>query len=82
MKGVKILAEVFLNIRAECARHRMSISDLVQKAGIERKTYYNWEQRKDMPVSALLKFSEVLNVKTDVLLGLAEIKPKEENKNE
>lgn len=67
------MAEVFLNIRAECARHRMSISDLVEKAGIERKTYYNWEQREDMPVSALLKFSEVLGVKTDVLLGLTEI---------
>ncbi len=64
------MATVFDNIRAECARKHITISDLATKAGIERKTFYNWECKQDMPLSALSKFAEILNVTTDKLLGI------------
>lgn len=64
------MAEVFDNIRAECARRRMSLSEMTEIIGIERKTFYNWEGKGDLPVSVLSKIADVLNVSTDKLLGL------------
>lgn len=65
------MAEVFDNIRAECARQRMSLSEMTEIIGIERKTFYNWESKGDLPVSALNKIADVLNVSTDKLLELS-----------
>lgn len=65
------MAEVFDNIRAECARRRMSLSEMTEIIGIERKTFYNWESKGDLPVSALNKIADVLNVSTDKLLELS-----------
>lgn len=65
------MAEVFDNIRAECARRRMSLSEMTETIGIERKTFYNWESKGDLPVSVLSKIADVLNVPTDKLLGLS-----------
>ena len=65
------MAEVFDNIRAECARRRMSLSEMTEIIGIERKTFYNWESKGDLPVSALNKIADVLNVSTDKLLKLS-----------
>ncbi|MBQ1388580.1 MAG: helix-turn-helix transcriptional regulator [Clostridia bacterium] len=65
------MAEVFDNIRAECARRRMSLSEMTETIGIERKTFYNWENKGDLPVSVLSKIADVLNVSTDKLLGLS-----------
>jgi transcriptional regulator with XRE-family HTH domain len=65
------MAEVFDNIRAECARRRMSLSEMTEIIGVERKTFYNWESKGDLPVSVLSKIADVLNVPTDKLLGLS-----------
>lgn len=70
MKWGDSMAEVFNNIRAECARNHLSLTELTIKAGIERRTFYNWEIKGDMPVSALCNFAEILNVTTDKLLGI------------
>lgn len=61
---------VFRNIRAECARNALTIEELSNKLGIERKTFYNWEAKKDLPVSYLLKMASIFNVDIDVILGL------------
>lgn len=61
---------VFKNIRAECARNSISIEELSNKIGIERKTFYNWESKKDFPVSYLVKMSNIFHVAPDVLLGI------------
>lgn len=61
---------VFKNIRAECARNSVSIDELSKKLNIERKTFYNWESKKDFPVSYLLKMAEIFNVTTDAILGI------------
>lgn len=65
-----ILDSVFKNIRAECARNSISIEELSNKIGIERKTFYNWESKKDFPVSYLVKMSNIFHVAPDVLLGI------------
>jgi transcriptional regulator with XRE-family HTH domain len=65
------MTEVFNNIRAECARRRMSLSEMTEIIGVERKTFYNWESKGDLPVSILSKIADVLNVSTDKLLGLS-----------
>lgn len=61
---------VFRNIRAECARNSLTIEELSKKLGIERKTFYNWEEKKDLPVSYLLKMANIFCVTTDELLSL------------
>lgn len=61
---------VFRNIRAECARNALTIEELSNKLGIERKTFYNWEAKKDLPVSYLVKMSNIFHVSTDDLLSL------------
>lgn len=61
---------VFDNIRAECARKRWSIEEFSDRMGIERKTYYNWENKKDFPVSALVKMAVLFGTTTDRLLGI------------
>lgn len=62
--------EAFDNIRAECARKHMSLAELTAQLGIERKTFYNWEAKGDLPVSALNKIADILAVPTDTILGL------------
>ena len=48
----------------------MSIENLCDMLGVERKTFYNWEAKKDFPVSHLVKMSNVFHISTDQLLGL------------
>lgn len=64
------MQEVFNNIRAECARRRITIKELAEQTGIERRTYYAWEKKGDLPVSALNQIANTLGVTTDKLLGL------------
>lgn len=64
------MENVFRNIRAECARNAMSIEDLSNELCIERKTFYNWEAKKDFPVSYLVKMSQLFHVSVDTLLGI------------
>ena len=62
---------VFDTIRAEVARRHWSMAEFMEdKIGVDRCRYYYWEKAKDFPVSILIKMSEVLEIPTDVLLGL------------
>lgn len=61
---------VFRNIRAECARNSLTIEELSNKLGIERRTFYNWEEKKDLPTSYLVKMANIFRVSTDTILGL------------
>ena len=61
---------VFDNIRAECARNRITIEELAEQLGIERKTFYNWENKKDFPVSMPKKMADIFGITTDKLLGI------------
>lgn len=59
-----------MNIRAECARNGITIEELSRKLGIERKTFYNWESKKDFPTSYLVRMANIFRVTTDYLLGI------------
>ena len=65
---------VFRNIRAEIARNSLTIEKLCEAIGIERKTFYNWEDKKDLPASYLRKMAEIFNVSTDELLSIPRTK--------
>lgn len=71
-RGGDNLESVFRNIRAECARNSMSIEALCRNLGIERKTFYNWEAKKDFPTSYLVRMATIFCVTTDALLGIAQ----------
>lgn len=64
------MENVFDIIRAEVARRHWSMAKFFEKLGMDRERFYYWEKAKDFPVSALIKMSEVLEMPTDVLLGL------------
>lgn len=64
------MEQVFDNIRAECARRHWTKEEFANKLGIERKTFYNWEKKRDFPISELVKMAALFGVTTDKLLGL------------
>lgn len=57
------------NIEAERARVQLSQDMLVQRLGVERKTYYNWLSKGNIPVSVLIQLSDMFDCSTDYLLG-------------
>lgn len=61
---------VFRNIRAELARNSISLEEFSSMIGIERKTFYNWENKKDFPVSYLVKMADIFHITPDELLGI------------
>lgn len=58
---------VFNNINAELARNKMNKEQLVNCLGVCRKTYQNWENKNDMPLSAFIKCAVVFNLSLDEL---------------
>lgn len=64
--------DVFSNIRAELARNRLTIEDLAEALHIERKTFYNWEQKGDFPVRYVPAMASFLKCSSDCLLGIGD----------
>lgn len=57
------------SIEAERARHQLTKEELAKKLGISLKTYYNWvNEETDMPISFLVKMSNMFGTTTDYLL--------------
>lgn len=57
------------NIEAERARFNISQDVLAQKLGVERKTYYNWLTKGNIPVNVLILLSDMFDCSVDYLLG-------------
>ena len=57
------------NIEAERVRKSISQEELAKKLGVERKSYYNWLKRGNIPVSMLIQLSDLFDCSTDYLLG-------------
>lgn len=57
------------NIEAERARINISQEELAEKLNIERKTYYNWLTKGNIPVSSLLALADMFDCSIDYLLG-------------
>lgn len=60
----------FNNIRAEVARHNLTIEQLCTKLGIEKSTFYNWQKKQDLPASYAVEIASMFNVSTDYVLGV------------
>lgn len=68
------MPNIFENIRAECAEKNISLVLLTTQLGIERKTFYNWQEKGDLPLSAVSKIADILGIPMERLLQVAEEK--------
>ena len=67
------------NIEAERARLGLSKDGFAKSLGIATKTYYNWLNGVNpIPSDALVKMSGICKAGTDYLLGLTDIRRKDE----
>ena len=57
------------NIDAERARKGISNDSLAAKLGVTRKTLYNWMDKGNIPVSALIQMADLFGCSIDYLLG-------------
>lgn len=55
------------NINGEMKRHGMSQETLCKHLGVERKTFYEWKKKGDIPASKLLKCANLFNCTLDYL---------------
>lgn len=57
------------NIEAERARNGLTKTALTNLLKINRKTYYNWISKGQIPQKKLEEMAEIFNVSVDYLLG-------------
>ena len=57
------------NIEAERARKGFSNDSLAKELGVSRKTLFNWMDKGNIPVSALIKMADMFSCTVDYLLG-------------
>lgn len=60
---------LYPNIEAERARNGMTKESLSEALGVNRKTYYNWVTKGNIPKEKLEKMADLFNVSLDYLLG-------------
>lgn len=60
---------LYPNIEAERARKQMTQKEISNYLGIERKSYYNWLTKGNIPTTVLLKLSTLFDCSIDYLLG-------------
>ncbi len=63
---------MYINIDVERTRFKMSLEELSEKLGVERRTVYTWQQTGKIPATALIKMSKLFGCSVDYLLGLTE----------
>ncbi len=60
---------MLVNIEAERVRKQLTREELAKKLNISVKTYYNWiNEETDMPISVLIKMSEIFGTTMDYLV--------------
>lgn len=57
------------NIDAERARKGISNERLAEDLGVTRKTLYNWLNKGEIPLSALIHMADMFGCSIDYLLG-------------
>lgn len=57
------------NIDAERARKGLTKTNLAKILNINRKTYYNWVSKGEIPQNKLEEMAELFDVSVDYLLG-------------
>lgn len=57
------------SIEAERVRNQLTKEEMAKELGVSLKTYYNWvNEETDMPISFLVKISNMFGTTTDYLL--------------
>lgn len=69
IKNPQIMEQLFSNIRTTCTLKMMTIEQLADEVGIERKTFYTWEDRLELPASQLIIIAKVLKKTIDDLVN-------------
>ena len=69
IKNPQIMELLFSNIRTTCTLKMMTIEQLADEVGIERKTFYTWEDRLELPASQLIIIAKVLKKTIDDLVN-------------
>ena len=69
IKSPQIMEQLFSNIRTTCTLKMMTIEQLADEVGIERKTFYTWEDRLELPASQLIIIAKVLKKTIDDLVN-------------
>lgn len=60
---------MYPNIEAERVRANISQEVLANELGVERKSYYNWLRKGNIPVRALNQLADRFDCSVDYLLG-------------
>lgn len=60
----------FRNIRAEITRKGWTIEQFCNELGIVKRTFYDWESKKDFPVKYLLAMAQMFGVSLEYALGV------------
>lgn len=60
----------FNNVRAEIARRGWTIEQFCQNLGISKRTFYDWELKKDFPVSYAIQMAMMFNSSLEYVLNV------------
>lgn len=63
------MSYVYPNIEAERVRNNITQEMLADKLGVERKSYYNWLTKGNIPGPILIKLANLFDCSIDYLLG-------------
>jgi transcriptional regulator with XRE-family HTH domain len=66
---IREVQNMFPNIKAEIARHNLTMGELANSLNVTRKTIGKWLRDGCIPACALIKMAELFDVSIDYLLG-------------
>ena len=73
MDETRFLHALGSEIRAEAAARRIPLRTLAERAGIARSALYHYlDGQRDLPLSVLLRISDLIDMQPDVLMRRAE----------
>lgn len=63
---------MYINIDVERVKLRMSLEELADKIGVERRSIYTWQKNGKIPANILIKMANLFDCSIDYLLGRTE----------
>lgn len=60
----------FNNVRAEIRRRGWTIEQFCEALGISKRAFYDWEAKKDFPVSYAIKMARMFNTSLEYVLNV------------
>ncbi len=63
---------MYINIDVERVRLRMTLDELADKIGVERRSIYTWQRNGRFPAIVLAKMADLFDCSIDYLLGRTE----------